>query len=115
MNRGDFRSLYLPLPGSSHFSRAMYEEDPGDEVGLGSAVLYRTHGEYFILHGYFYPFIIFQDWAASRSARSLPRSRSLCRSAWETILHVVTNNLLGQQYYIIPLSFAEAFAGYDYD
>ena len=22
-----------PLPGSSHFSRAMYEEDPGDEVG----------------------------------------------------------------------------------
>ena len=22
----------LPLPGSSHFSRAMYEEDPGDEV-----------------------------------------------------------------------------------
>jgi hypothetical protein len=21
-----------PLPGSSHFSRAMYEEDPGDEV-----------------------------------------------------------------------------------
>jgi hypothetical protein len=25
-------SAVLPLPGSSHFSRAMYEEDPGDEV-----------------------------------------------------------------------------------
>ena len=27
------RSLEQLLPGSSHFSRAMYEEDPGDEVG----------------------------------------------------------------------------------
>ena len=26
------RSLEQLLPGSSHFSRAMYEEDPGDEV-----------------------------------------------------------------------------------
>ena len=25
-------SLEEPLPGSSHFSRAMHEEDPGDEV-----------------------------------------------------------------------------------
>ena len=29
---GQIVKLRIALPGSSHFSRAMYEEDPGDEV-----------------------------------------------------------------------------------
>jgi hypothetical protein len=35
-------SAVLPLPGSSHFSRAMYEEDPGDEVAETVERIVRT-------------------------------------------------------------------------